>query len=74
MNGCFQANMESAARFFAASRRREILEVDDQRVGAAVRHRVVRERVGAGAEEPGASQIGVSQVHQLLLEIWLVDD
>jgi len=39
---------DSAARFIAACRGREILEVDDERVGTAVQHGSVRLRVGTG--------------------------
>ena len=41
------------ACFSSPRRRREVLEILDQHVGAARRHRVVRGVVGAGAEQPG---------------------
>jgi hypothetical protein len=43
--------------------RREVFEVDDQRIRAAREHRVVRGGVGAGSEEPGATQVGVEGGH-----------
>lgn len=50
---------EQAARLLASRRRGEVLQVDDQRVGAAGEHGVVRARVGTGAEQPTAAQVGV---------------
>jgi hypothetical protein len=49
---------EAFARLAAARRRREVLQVDDQRVGTAGEHRLVRSGVGTRAEQPGAAQVG----------------
>jgi hypothetical protein len=43
--------------------RREVLQVDDQRIGAAGEHGLVRGGIGAGAEQPGAAQVGVGAGH-----------
>jgi hypothetical protein len=54
-----QQHHQSSAGFLAAHRRREVLQVDDQRVGAARPHRLMGVSAGAGTEQPGAPQVGL---------------
>ena len=54
---------KSAARFVAARRWREIFQIDDQRVGAAALHGIVRDGVGTRSEQPRAYQVEIGHRH-----------
>jgi len=63
---------EPASRLVATRRGSEVLEIDDQHVGAAAPHGFVRVSISTRAEQPSASQIRGENWHGATVRrVWL---